>query len=58
VEQDLLSDPQTSGGLLVACTPDSVESVLEIFHQHGFVQAAEIGALEPAHREGFRLKVS
>jgi len=58
VDQDLLSDPQTSGGLLVACAPDSVDAVLEIFHQHGFVQAAEIGALVPANHEGLRLQVS
>ena len=58
VDQDLLSDPQTSGGLLVACAPDSVDAVLEIFHQHGFAQAAEIGALVPAHHEGLRLQVS
>ena len=58
VDQDLLSDPQTSGGLLVACAPDSVDAVLEIFHQHGFDQAAEIGALAPANHEGLRLQVS
>jgi len=58
VDQDLLSDPQTSGGLLVACAPDSVDAVLEIFRQQGFAHAAEIGALVPAHREGLRLQVS
>jgi selenide,water dikinase len=58
VDQDLLSDPQTSGGLLVACAPDSVDAVLEIFRQQGFANAAEIGALVPAHHEGLRLQVS
>jgi len=58
VDRDLLSDPQTSGGLLVACAPDSVDEVLQIFHQHGFAQAAEIGALGPAHPAGLRLQVS
>ena len=58
VDQDLLSDPQTSGGLLVACAPDSVDAVLEIFRQQGFAHAAEIGALLPAHHEGLRLQVS
>ena len=58
VDQDLLSDPQTSGGLLVACAPDSVDAVLEIFRQQGFAHAAEIGALVPAHHEGLRLQVS
>lgn len=43
VDRALLSDPQTSGGLLVACSPDSVDAVLSIFHDHGFAEAAVIG---------------
>ncbi|MFZ5844156.1 MAG: selenide, water dikinase SelD [Pseudomonadota bacterium] len=42
-QQALLTDPQTSGGLLVACTPASVEAVLANFRQHGFAEAAVIG---------------
>ncbi|HEX2544757.1 MAG TPA: selenide, water dikinase SelD [Ramlibacter sp.] len=42
-EQALLTDPQTSGGLLVSCTPESAGQVVEIFRQHGFGQAAVIG---------------
>jgi selenide,water dikinase len=42
-DKALLSDPQTSGGLLVSCAADCVEQVLEIFHRHGFAAAAEIG---------------
>lgn len=45
VDQALLSDPQTSGGLLVSCTPESVAQVLAIFRQHGFEAAAEIGEI-------------
>jgi selenide,water dikinase len=41
----LLCDPQTSGGLLVACADDSVASVMEIFARHGFAQAMLIGAM-------------
>jgi selenide,water dikinase len=41
-EQALLTDPQTSGGLLVACAPDTTEAVLQIFAQDGF-EAAVIG---------------
>jgi selenide,water dikinase len=41
----LLTDPQTSGGLLVACSAKSVPEVLEIFRKEGF-QAAEIGSLQ------------
>ncbi|MFZ4481670.1 MAG: selenide, water dikinase SelD [Rhodoferax sp.] len=51
VDQALLSDPQTSGGLLVSCAPESVGAVLEIFRRHGFVAATEIGGiLEGASR--------
>ena len=39
----LLCDPQTSGGLLVACANDAVESARDIFARHGFEHAALIG---------------
>jgi selenide,water dikinase len=39
----LLTDPQTSGGLLVACAPDAVDAVLAVFRAEGFEDAAEIG---------------
>ncbi len=42
-ERALLTDPQTSGGLLVACSAHSVRDVLDIFRQHGFDEANEIG---------------
>jgi selenide, water dikinase len=42
-ERALLTDPQTSGGLLVACAPQSVDSVLAIFRNEGFAEAAPIG---------------
>jgi selenide,water dikinase len=42
-DQALLSDPQTSGGLLVACSPDSVDQVLATFRDQGFGQAAVMG---------------
>jgi selenide,water dikinase len=44
-ERMLLTDPQTSGGLLVACSPDSVAAVLEVFRAEGFGQAAVIGEM-------------
>ncbi len=43
VQQALLSDPQTSGGLLVSCAPDAVEEVLELFRKEGFEHAVVIG---------------
>ena len=39
----LLTDPQTSGGLLVSCAPDSVTEVLSIFLQQGFTHVSVIG---------------
>ena len=45
-EQDLLTDPQTSGGLLVACAPEAEAEVLDIFRAHGHGEAAVIGALD------------
>ena len=44
-QQMLLTDPQTSGGLLVSCSAESVDAVLEIFRQGGFAHAAVIGEM-------------
>jgi selenide,water dikinase len=44
-KKKLLSDPQTSGGLLVACAPEAVPQVLEIFKAEGFAPACVIGKL-------------
>ena len=43
VDQALLSDPQTSGGLLVSCAPDTLHAVMAVFKQHGFAQATVVG---------------
>lgn len=48
VRQALLSDPQTSGGLLVSCAPEAVDAVLATFDAHGFAQAAAIGHVHAA----------
>jgi selenide,water dikinase len=45
VARDLLSDPQTSGGLLVACDPSAAADVLAVFHAQGFDAAAVIGSV-------------
>jgi selenide,water dikinase len=42
-DRALLTDPQTSGGLLVSCAPDAVASVEAVFTRHGFDRAAVIG---------------
>ena len=57
IDQALLSDPQTSGGLLVACSPDSVDEVLAVFHQHGFASACEVGQVTTTQTGGAKLIV-
>jgi selenide,water dikinase len=42
-DRALLTDPQTSGGLLVSCAPAALDAVLGVFRRHGFVDAAVIG---------------
>ena len=45
-QRALLTDPQTSGGLLVSCAPESRDAVLDAFRRHGFDRATEIGLLQ------------
>ena len=47
-DQALLTDPQTSGGLLVAVEPAALDAVLAIFSRHGFASAAVVGRISPA----------
>jgi len=44
-QRNLLTDPQTSGGLLVACSADAAPAALAILHEAGFGAAAVIGSL-------------
>jgi selenide,water dikinase len=44
-QHTLLTDPQTSGGLLVSCDPAAVDDVLAIFRDNGFEAAAVIGEM-------------
>jgi selenide,water dikinase len=41
----LIADPQTSGGLLVACAPQAEQAVLAEFARQGFAEACTIGRL-------------
>jgi selenide,water dikinase len=47
-DRALLTDPQTSGGLLVSCTPQALDRVLGVFAQHGFERAAVVGRIGAA----------
>ena len=55
-KRKLLTDPQTSGGLLVACAPKAVPTVLKAFRSDGFDGARVIGRLAaPARPQPARL---
>ena len=45
-QRDLLSDPQTSGGLLIAVAPEAAASLVERLRQAGFRQAQVVGELQ------------
>jgi len=45
-QRHLLTDPQTSGGLLVSCDPAAVDEVLALFAREGFGDAAVIGRMD------------
>jgi selenide,water dikinase len=42
-QRDLLTDPQTSGGLLLAVAPEGAAVILDLIRAAGFAQAAIIG---------------
>lgn len=52
LDKALLTDPQTSGGLLVACAPDVAAQVLEIFKTMGFADACDVGEVTAANPRG------
>jgi len=56
-DKALLTDPQTSGGLLVSCEPSAVGAVLDVFRQHGFAAAAVVGDVAAGVTGGPRLVV-
>jgi selenide,water dikinase len=43
--RDLLTDPQTSGGLLIAVAPEAAEAVLDLVRREGFGRAAVVGRI-------------
>ncbi len=47
-QRKLLCDPQTSGGLLVACAAEAADQVLQAFQAEGFEGTAVIGRMEDA----------
>ena len=57
IDQALLSDPQTSGGLLVSCSPDALKDVMAVFVKHGFAQAAVVGSVSQLSTEHAKLQI-
>jgi selenide, water dikinase len=57
-DRALLTDPQTSGGLLVSCEPSAVDAVLAVFARHGFEHAAVVGRIAAAAGNTPRLVVT
>jgi selenide,water dikinase len=45
-QRKLLCDPQTSGGLLVACAPQAADRVLAAFRAEGFAEACIVGRMQ------------
>ena len=45
-DRALLTDPQTSGGLLVSCVPSVLDEVLAVFRRHGFDAATPVGEVQ------------
>lgn len=56
-QRALISDPQTSGGLLVSCEAKAVQHVLEAFRVAGFAEADVIGQLDTMTHEAARLRI-
>jgi selenide,water dikinase len=57
LDRNLLTDPQTSGGLLISCAPQAVASVMSCLSRHGFGQAAIIGEMGQRATSGHALAV-
>lgn len=57
-EQILLTDPQTSGGLLACVAPDAAAEVLRQFHDAGFGMAQVIGEMRPRQEKRAMVRVT
>ncbi len=57
-DRALLTDPQTSGGLLVACAPAALDAVRGVFKRHGFAHAAVVGSVQAASSGAACVRVS
>jgi selenide,water dikinase len=54
---DLLYDPQTSGGLLLALAPARAAEAVRALREGGDLAAALVGTIAPARSDGFLIEV-
>ncbi|MDR1967697.1 MAG: selenide, water dikinase SelD [Burkholderiaceae bacterium] len=54
-DRALLTDPQTSGGLLVSCAPAALDEALAVFRRHGFGAAQVVGRVLPFQGSALRV---
>ena len=45
-QKNMLTDPQTSGGLMVSCPPERADEIIALFHAQGYSFAKQIGSME------------
>ena len=45
-QKNMLTDPQTSGGLMVSCPPERADEIITLFHAQGYSLAKKIGSME------------
>ena len=45
-QKNMLTDPQTSGGLMVSCPPERADEIITLFHAQGYSFAKQIGSME------------
>ncbi len=57
-EKVLLTDPQTSGGLLACVAPEAAHEVLAQFHDAGFSMASIIGEMRPRQDKRAMVRVT
>jgi selenide,water dikinase len=55
---DLLCDPQTSGGLLIAVAPERSRQLADTLTERGISQARPVGRLLPLTGEGVRIRLT
>jgi selenide,water dikinase len=54
-QRHLLTDPQTSGGLLIACAPERADAIARSIREAGYPRACPIGRAD-AGTPGIRLQ--